>query len=142
MVQVRPNGRFLDNFRVAVGGAQFLQAEFTTASVFSNNLLPATALVLHKRPIDIVIRRNLTTSDWLDVIGLLRSRDLIAGAPEADEDDNEDLLTLIAALEDPGTAQASIRWAVVAGQDHKMHLQLQALPASATNLNSKPIFKG
>jgi hypothetical protein len=77
MVQVRPNGRFLDNFRVAVGGAQFLQAEFTTATIFSNALLPATALVLHKRPIDIVIRKNLTTSDWLDVIGLLRSRDLI-----------------------------------------------------------------
>jgi hypothetical protein len=86
-----------------------------------------------------LIRKNLTTSDWLDMIGLLRSRDLTAGGTEAEEDDNEDLLTLIGALDDPSTAQASIRWAVVAGQDHIFsckHCQPQ-LPLLTVNQSSK-----
>jgi hypothetical protein len=38
-------------------------------------------------------------------------------------------------------AQASARWAVVLGDNEKLNLQLQGLPAAAAVLNGKPSFK-
>jgi hypothetical protein len=74
-------------------------------------------------------------------VGLLRSRELIAGRDKTEEEDeNDDLLAIIDALQDPASAQAALRWAVVVGKDQR--LQLQALPASATTLNSRPLLKG
>jgi hypothetical protein len=143
MAQARSSGRIIDNFRVVIGGSRILQAEFTTNINFSGDLIPSTALDLQKRPADILIRRNLTTSEWFDAVGLLRSRELIAGRDESeDEDQNDDLLTLIDALQDPASAQAALRWAVVVGEDQRPQLQLQALPASASTLNSRPLLKG
>jgi hypothetical protein len=37
---------------------------------------------------------------------------------------------------------ASYRWAVSVSPDGHLELLLQSLPATAKNLNSKPIFKG
>jgi hypothetical protein len=85
MVQARSSARPIDNFQVAIGGSQILQAEFTTNSIFSGALLPATALVLQKRHADIIIRKNLTSSERFDAMGLLRARELIAGSDETDE---------------------------------------------------------
>ncbi len=38
-------------------------------------------------------------------------------------------------------AQASARWAVILGDNEKLTLQLQGLPAAAAVLNGKPSFK-
>jgi hypothetical protein len=54
--------------------------------------------------------------------------------------DNEDLLTLMSGLTDQ--AQASVRWAIGATTDNWLELVLQALPASASVLNGKPLLKG
>jgi hypothetical protein len=105
-------------------------------------LLPETGLVLQKRSGDIAVRKNLTSSDWHDAVGPLRSRELIAGRADSEDDGNDDLLTLSEALWSPTAAQAALRWAVIASEDQRLHLQLQALLSSATVLNSRPIFKG
>jgi hypothetical protein len=46
MAQARSSGRIIDNFQVVIGGSRVLQAEFTTNSIFSGDLIPSTALVL------------------------------------------------------------------------------------------------
>jgi hypothetical protein len=76
MVQMRPNGRLLDHFRVVLGGTELLEAVLPL-----NNLLPSPNLNSWKAryqfwPRDTAIRRNMTTSSWMDVIQLTRSREL------------------------------------------------------------------
>jgi hypothetical protein len=44
-------------------------------------------------------------------------------------------------MEDSESTGASIRWAVVGGDDDRMKLQLQALPAPASVLNDKPTLR-
>jgi hypothetical protein len=39
MAQARSSGRLIDNFRVVIGGSRILQAEFTTNSILSGDLI-------------------------------------------------------------------------------------------------------
>jgi hypothetical protein len=142
MAQARVTGRFIDNVRVALGGTRILEAAFSTAAIFDADLIPETPLIYQKRPADIIIRTNLNSSEWADVRDLLQEREILAARPGVEEDDNEDLLTLLDGLEGPTANQAAIRWAVCVGDDQRLQLVLQALPGSATVLNSKRALKG
>ena len=44
-------------------------------------------------------------------------------------------------LEEKDSVGISLRWAVVAGDDDKMKVQLQAMPASASTLSDKPTMR-
>jgi hypothetical protein len=143
LAQVRPTGRIMDNMRISLGGSQILEATFSTANVFSAQLIPRTNLIWQKRPGDIVIRKNLTSSTWYDLTTLLQSREVNAQqSDDGDEDDYEGFLTLMSGLADQQQAQASVRWAVGATADNWLELVLQALPAPASVLNGKPLLKG
>jgi hypothetical protein len=142
MAQVRATGRFMDHVRLSIGGSRVLQASFSTRAVFLSEIIPDTTIMIQKRPEDIAIRRNMTSSEWSDLVTLLRARDALAYRGEEEEDDTEDLLELIGALADPQQAQASIRWAICATADRQLELVLQGLPAPAAILNSKPLLKG
>ncbi len=45
-------------------------------------------------------------------------------------------------LPDEGPEAATIRWAVVVGEDGLLKLQLQSLPSDAATLNGRPLTKG
>ena len=145
MAQARVNGRIIDHFRVALGGSEILKVRFSTRDVFLVTDTPAIQLRYEVWPRDIVIRRNMSTSEWMDVTTLLASRDIsitVEGPAEADlPGDNEALLT---AMDGQPKAQvsASIRWAVCAGIDGRMELVLQTFPATAAILSGKPAFRG
>ena len=145
MTQARVNGRIIDHFRVALGGSDILRVRFSTRSVFLITDAPAVQLGYEVWPRDINIRRNMSTSEWLDVSTLLASRDIsvITEGPEGvgEPVDNE---ALLAAMEGQPRAQvsASIRWAVCAGIDGRMELVLQSFPATAAILSGKPAFRG
>jgi hypothetical protein len=144
LAQVRATGRIADHMRLAIGGSKILEATFSSQLVFASPLIPAMTLVMQRRPRDIILRCNMTSSEWMDVTNLLRGRELIAGGQQEgdeEEDDNDDILTILENLVDPHQGQASIRWAVGATSDRQLELILQALPASANNLNSKPMLK-
>jgi hypothetical protein len=142
MVQARNNGRLLDNFRFSIGGSGLITARFSTKDIFSSELLPDTKLFLQTRPNQIQLRKNLLSSEWLDVWELIRSRDLLAAEGADDEDDTDELLELYDALADKDSYAASLRWAVSVGADQKLELLLQSLPASANTLNNKVQLKG
>jgi hypothetical protein len=142
MAQVRPTGRFMDHMRLALGGSKMLQATFSSKAVFPSAVLPDTLITIQKRPEDVIIKRNTTTSEWMDLNTLIKARDALAHREDEEEDDTEDLLELMDALADPQQAQASIRWAVCATPDRQLQLVLQSLPAPAAILNSKPLLKG
>jgi hypothetical protein len=144
VAQLRQNGRFMDDMRVTVGSSKILEASFSSADIFTSTSLPRTRLTFQKRPSDIVIRKNATTSAWLDVKTLLQAREIIVDPQEEeeDEDGNADFITLLEGLADPSKGAASVRWAVIALNERNFELVLQSLPAAAATLNSKPILKG
>jgi hypothetical protein len=145
LAQVRASGRIADHMRLAIGGSKILEATFSSQLVFASPMIPAMTLVMQRRPRDINFRCNMTSSEWMDVTNLLRNRELIAGGQQEgneEEDDNDDILILLENLVDLHQGQASIRWAVGVTSDRQLELILQALPASANNLNSKPMLKG
>jgi hypothetical protein len=74
-----------------IGGSRFLQANFTTSSIYSGTMLqrwPST------------FRCGRSTSSFArisphqTVVGLLRSRELIVGHEYSEDDDDDYLLTL------------------------------------------------
>jgi hypothetical protein len=57
------------------------------------------------------------------------------------ETDIADFLMMLEADQELGAKDASIRWILVIGDDKKPELQLQALPASADEIDGKPALK-
>ena len=138
LAQVRPNGRILDHYRVSLGGSRILDVNCRLAELF---LCLATAELRFKYsvwPRDVDIKRNMLTSAWSDVY------DLLASKRASVVDGENQLIPSDRLLEDIKEAgnMAAVRFAVVAGEDAKMQLQLQCLPGSANTLMGKPLLRG
>jgi hypothetical protein len=73
MIQARPNGRLLDHFRIATGGSEILEAKFQLNDIISNAKLDGVTAQFQFWGRDANLRRNMTTSAWLDVYGLIKS---------------------------------------------------------------------
>ena len=145
MTQARVNGRIIDHFRVAIGGSEILKVNFNTNNIFLVENTPAVNLSYEIWPRDISIRRNMVTSEWLDVATLLASRDvsvIVGGLADPEVPDGN--AALLAAMDEQPKpmVSASIRWAVGASIDGRMELVLQSFPSTAAILSGKPAFRG
>jgi hypothetical protein len=76
MIQARPNGRLLDHFRVATGGSEILEAVFNLMDIFSNPELKGVVCKYQFWGPDVILRRNMATSAWMDVYIMIKSNDL------------------------------------------------------------------
>jgi len=144
MVQLRPNGRIQDHFRVALAGNKLLRATVGFGSILPIKDLFKLQLTYDFWAKDVTIRRNMSTSEWTDVyegIGQnnFRIEDRL-GNPLS-EDDRAAVLDILE-KSDPNVKSASFRYAVVVGPDSRMWLELQGMPGPAKLLNSKPAFTG
>ena len=83
MAQVRINGRVVDHVRTALGGSEILRVNFNTRDIFLAANLPATPLQLEMWPRDISVRRNMASSEWIDVNALIASNTILVTAGEA-----------------------------------------------------------
>ena len=152
LAQIRPSGRVMDHFRIVLGGFSRVEAVFTGKSLFTNNSFPNVRLNYQLWPRDIVFRRNMSTSEWLDLAGLIASNDVLAYRPseaagssqDAEDEElcNSDVTAFLAGLTDRSQCGASVRWAIGIGPDGRMELALQGLPAAAAILNGKPTLRG
>ena len=61
----------MDHWPVVLGGAKALEAESYLAAV-----IPAAVTLPKWRPRDVIIRRNMTTSGWLDLLVLLTANEV------------------------------------------------------------------
>jgi hypothetical protein len=66
MLQMRPNGRCLDHFRVALTGT-VLETQVKVTNVFRAPILAKYRLTFQVWPRDLRIRRNMTSTEWTDV---------------------------------------------------------------------------
>ncbi len=76
MAQLRNNGRIMDHFRFTLGGSEMLEANFKLRQVMANDNLPDWKLSYQLWPRDVKLRRNMLTSDWVDLRNLVSSRDV------------------------------------------------------------------
>jgi hypothetical protein len=143
LAQLRPTGRILDNFWLAVGGTQILDLEVDLGHIIPAPSLQGFKFSYQFWPRDIAIRRNMTTSSWIDVPALVAANNAAAiltptgaGLPSAE------FTRVIGELPDEGPETGAIRWAVVVGEDDHLKLQLQALPSDAASLNGRPLTRG
>lgn len=142
MAQLRPSGRILDGFRVALDGSAALSKELDLGVILPVSNLKNWRLSLQYWPRDIQIRRNMLTSAWIDVPALICSNesqvldDKGSGIPPAE------FMEILDNLPEDGPESCSVRWAVVIGEDSLMRLQLQSLPCDAVSLSGRPATKG
>jgi len=140
LVQARPSGRLLDHFRLVLGGDQLIEAKIPFKTLVNLEEVPDWNLYYGVWPRAIKIRRNMTCSDWLEVRDLISSNDARVELNEGGTAvDSKDALQLLDGLNEKGVA---LRWCVAVGDDRLMKLVLQALPASASSFNGKPVFRG
>jgi hypothetical protein len=138
LMQVRPNGRMLDHHRICLGGNQIIDAKFGMADLFEAAAMAAWKCRFQIWPKDVDLRRNMASTGWKDISTMIASRDIII-TTETDETVEPELVT--AAIQESG-AGGSMRFAVVVGEDQRLVLQLQGLPASSNLLMGKPAFRG
>ena len=117
MAQIRNNGRILDHFRLVLGGSKLLEAAVPLKNILPTVEAPDWTLKVASWP------RDVMDSDGVLV-------------------ENKLLLDFLDELADKQMNSASTRWWVGAGEDGRLHLQLQAIPSPASSHASKPAWKG
>ena len=142
LAQARPNGRVMDHWRVALGGTKALEAEVDLALVIpAASGLPKWRIAYQQWPRDVQIRRNMTTSGWMDLLTLLAANEVSVMSNTGENVLNPVVVEALSGLPDKTSNSASWRWAVCIGEAGRLELQLQCLPCPATILAGKPIFK-
>jgi hypothetical protein len=138
LMQARPNGRILDHYRVTLGGSRILDVTFPIAKL-TNIPAAATWQARHQVwPRDIEIRRNMTTSAWVDLATLVSANNTVVTDERDEPVQPERFVETFRVIQ----AGAAIRFAVVVADDNNMQLQLQGMPAAPATLMSKPQYRG
>jgi hypothetical protein len=139
LAQLRPSGRVLDACRVVLGGTEILRVEINLFDVVPNPTFADWKLRYQIWPRDIGIRRNLTTSAWIDLEALIAGREVDLVDPQGALIPHGEFLNLLSNSEPPNTG--ACRWAVIISDNGELQLQLQSLPAASPVLNSKPALR-
>ena len=142
MLQMRPNGRCLDHYRIALDGT-VLETQVNATSVFRSPVLAKYRLTYQAWPRDLKIRRNMTTTAWVDSYLAIAANNILVSTEEKGEAvPPEEIKNAFNNIKEMGLKSGSTRYAVVAGPDGRMWLEHQALPGTAEALTSKPTFAG
>ena len=103
--------------------------------------LPKCFISYEVWPADIGIRRNMTTSQWLDLYSIIAGNEIVAVDEAGQPIESQTIVDNLKALPAKSVISAAIRWAVCVTEQGLLEIQLQALPAAVTTLSAKPIFK-
>ncbi len=142
MLQMRPNGRCLDHFRVALTGT-VLETQVKATNVFRAPILAKYRLTFQAWPRDLRIRRNMTSTEWTDVYTAISANEVFVSMEETGENvPAEEIKAAFEGIKESFNKSAATRFPVVAGPDNKMWLEHQTLPATAEALKAKPTFIG
>jgi hypothetical protein len=84
----------------------------------------------------------MVSSTWVDVPALVCANEAQVLDPLGAGISAGGLMRMLDKLPEDGPESCSLRWAVTAGEDGGMRLQLQSLPCDAISLSGKPATKG
>ncbi len=143
MAQVRGNGRMQDHFRIAIGGSEMLTVQVELTKLLNTSHEPVSQMKVQFQvwPRDIDIRRNATTSAWMDVYSMIKERNAIVYDNHGEVVPLEDMAGIMNQIERDECKNAVIRWAVIIGDEGKLELALTSLPASLNQISGRPPLK-
>ena len=95
LVQARPTGRIADHYRLAMGGSALLEAKPVLSSIFPDPKLDGFLMVYQFWCKDVAIRRNMTTSKWMDCLTLINSNTVGITDLDGNPIDGEELKRLL-----------------------------------------------
>jgi hypothetical protein len=142
LAQLRPSGRILDHFRIALDGSAALSKELDLGQLIPSSVFKGHKLAFQFWPRDIQIRRNMVSSAWVDVPALVCANKAQVLDPRGAGISAGSFMRMLDDLPEDGPESYSLCWAVTAGEDGGMRLQLQSLPCDAVSLSGKPATKG
>ena len=142
LLQVRPNGRAVDHWRLALGGTKIVEVDFYLSTVVpAAAALPRWRLSWQTWAHEIQIRRNMSSSCWIDLLELLEANEIQLSDEKGEPVPQSAVVTALKSLAGKPVISAALRWGVCVSEAEKLELQLQVLPSSASSLGNKPIFK-
>ena len=119
-----------------------MEARFQLTDIISNAELEGVTAQFQFWGRDANLRRNMTTSEWLDVYGLIKSNELKLETAGGELIKAEKVLNILDMMTGARLKSAVIRTCAAVGLDGKMELELQALPLPLALVNGKPSFLG
>jgi hypothetical protein len=132
----------LDHVRIATGGSEILEVEVPLGNLILSPNLNRWKAKYQFWARDTAIRRNMTTSTWKDVYVLIHSHEIQVTEENGEPANVEEVIDELDELPAAGGKSAVIRHAIVVGEDQRMQLELQSLPATLAHVNGKPFFRG
>ncbi len=142
LTQARPNGRLLDHNRLVLGGDELIVVKVAFSAFMYGGEVPDWILCYSLWPRAIRIKRNMVSSEWDDVRSLFAANDARVELSNGQAVEQKSVLDYFDGISDKTANSAAFRWAVVVGDDGRMKLGLQSLPAPAASFTSKPVFCG
>ncbi len=139
--QLRNTGRVLDGFRFALDGSRALEASVNLDQILPSEELKGLQALYQCWPRDVKIRRNMLSSAWTSLTDSLSSNELDITDEDGGGVTPGAVMRILERLPGNGPVNASTRWAISAGSDGFLSLQLQSLPLVASVLNNRSTFK-
>jgi hypothetical protein len=111
MLQMRPNGRCLDHYRIALDGT-VLETQVVATSVFRAPVLAKYRLTYQAWPRDLKIRRNMTTTAWVDSFHAISARNILVSTDDkGDAVPPEEIKNVFASIKEMSMKSTSTRYA-------------------------------
>ena len=142
LLQVSESGRAEDSFRFSVEGPEILEAEAAADEILDHKAFRPFLLKTGIRPDDLELRRNATSSAWMDLDvaveeGLIQPHAKAGGALAREAF----LAAWMEAKEADPHLGGAFRWAILATAGG-LKLEWQGMPASAGQLKKDPRTAG
>ncbi len=141
-VQLRPSGRILDNFPVALVGSKALEFDTDLFSLIPAAVFKGWRVKGQCWARDVAISANVFSSGWIDLAATIAMRELDMFDAEGVGIPAGEFLRIVKDLDEKDPCAASYRFAVVVWEDNKPRLLIQSLPALAVFLSGKALLKG
>jgi hypothetical protein len=134
LVRISNTARLEDHFKVVLGGAQNIQANFAGPDLNLHPQIQRFRFRLEMNPAAIDLKANCFSGKWEDLEDLVAAEKILVSTEEQADASAQFRAECEACKNTENKIAASLRWAVQANQAYGFRVVLQTLPATARSL--------
>ena len=134
LVRISNTARLEDHFKIALGGAQVIQANFAGPDLSLHPQIQRFRFRLEINPSAVEFKNNCFSAKWEDLEDLVAAEKILVSTDKQADASAEFRAEFEASKNTENKIAVSLRWAAQANQAYGFRLVLQALPASARTL--------